>query len=54
MRENRINTYAQNLSVPGLEALPINFEAAQFLLSATGKIEGIESQHDVTFAQKVP
>ena len=54
MRENRINTYAQNLSVPGLEALPISFEAAQFLLSATGKIEGIEGQHDVFFAKKVP
>ncbi len=54
MRENRINTYAQNLSVPGLEALPISFEAAQFLLSAAGKIEGIEGQHDVFFAKKVP
>jgi hypothetical protein len=46
----RVNTYAQHLSIPGLEFFSILFEAAQLPLSASRKIEWIKCQDNALLA----
>lgn len=53
MGKNRIDTYAQDLSVFSLEALAIGLEVFQLLLSAPGKIQGIKGQDDIFLAEKI-
>jgi hypothetical protein len=50
MRKRRVNTYAQDLSISGLEFFSIFFEAAQLPLSASREIEWIKCQDNVFFA----
>jgi hypothetical protein len=53
MGKRRINAYAQDLSVSGLELLAVGFEVGQLLLSAAGKVQRVERQHDVLLAEIV-
>jgi len=50
VRKRRVNAYAQDLSIAGLEFFSIFFEAAQFPLSASRKIEWIKRQDNVLLA----
>jgi hypothetical protein len=49
VRERRINAYAQDLSVSGLELFPLLFEVGEFLLSAAGEIERVKTEDNVLF-----
>ena len=53
MRKDRIDAYAQHLSVSGLELLAVGFEVGQLLLSAAGKVQRIESQDYAFLAEKI-
>jgi hypothetical protein len=50
MRKWRVDTYAQHLSIAGLEFFSILFEAAQLPLSASRKIEWIKRQDNILLA----
>ena len=53
VRKRRINTDAQHLSISSLEFLSVFFEVRQFLLSATGKIQRVESEDNVLLPCKI-
>ena len=53
VRKNRVNAYAQHLSVPGLEVFAVGLEVRQLLLSAAGEVQGIESQHHILLAHEI-
>jgi hypothetical protein len=53
VRERRVDAYAQDLSIFGLELRPIGLEVGQLLLSAAGEIQGVKTENDILLAEKI-